>query len=432
MHRLSRLLLLVVMLLLALPAAPAAAATAQVPSLPPNCSLSIQPDLETYLVCMPLSWNRDLVVFAHGYEFAYPASAPKLGEEQWVIQLSDGSTTSLPALVNSLGFAFATTSYSKNGLSVQEGVAEMKALVTAVRAVQAGVRNVYIIGASEGGLITTLSMERNADVFKGGLALCGPVGDFQKQINYWGDFRTAFDLLFPGLPGDAVNIPDPLMADWVGTPSSTQTGIIGALSDPANAAKVGQLLTLTQAPYDPADLTTIATTTLGILTYNVLATNEARIELGNIQPYDNSRNTALLGLGGTLYTASPNAAAAIKPYQTTGKLTKTLVTMHNVGDPIVPIWHETLYAAKVAANRAGSKLAILPINRYGHCVFKPSEVLYGFGLMLFKANRQSFSLAPVQNLLASQTNGMLEYQGLNAQFGDISGGKRESSQENQH
>ena len=419
MSRFVRVLCILAVLCLAIPAASVGATG---PSLPPGCTAVLQPDLETYVVCIPaVLWNHDLVVFAHGYEFAYPVTAiPRLGEEQWLIKLSNGSYISLPQLVNMLGFGFATTSYSKNGLAVQQGVTEMKDLVAAVRAAHPGVRNVYIVGASEGGLITTLSMERNPATYQAGLALCGPVGDFQKQINYWGDFRAAFDLLFPGLPADAVSIPEPLMADWVAVPSTSQQGIIAALSTPANAPKVAQLLGLTGAPYDPADPTTIGTTTLGILSYNVLATNEARVELGNVQPYDNTANLILLGAGATHYTAVGDVAGAIAPYQTSGLLTKPLVTMHNVGDPIVPIWHEALYKAKTILTGSSSKLTVVPVNSYGHCAFKPAQVLFGFALMLYQAQRMPVNLAPFQLALAGETGGVAEFDTLNQAFGDLS------------
>jgi hypothetical protein len=30
-------------------------------------------------------------------------------------------------------------------------------------------------------------------LYLGGLAICGPIGDFGQQINYWGDFRALYD-----------------------------------------------------------------------------------------------------------------------------------------------------------------------------------------------------------------------------------------------
>src|ERR1035438_6150996 len=69
--------------------------------------------------------------------------------------------------------------------------------------------------ASEGGLVTTLSAEQLPSVYNGAGAACGPIGNFQSQIDYFGDFRVVFDYFFPGvIPGNAVNIPVEVIADW--------------------------------------------------------------------------------------------------------------------------------------------------------------------------------------------------------------------------
>lgn len=47
------------------------------------------------------------------------------------------------------------------------------------------------------------------------LLFCDPCGDFQKQINYYDDFKVLFDYFFLGvLPGDVTNTPDALIANW--------------------------------------------------------------------------------------------------------------------------------------------------------------------------------------------------------------------------
>ena len=65
------------------------------------------------------TWNGNLVIYAHGYvAFNKPITIP---EDQ--LQLPGG--VSLPELINSLGFAFATTSYRMNGLAVETGVEDL-------------------------------------------------------------------------------------------------------------------------------------------------------------------------------------------------------------------------------------------------------------------------------------------------------------------
>jgi len=50
------------------------------------------------------------------------------------------------------------------------------------------------------------------------LAVCGPIGSFQQQIDYLGDARVLFDYFFPGVLGAAwtqsnIIIPAELIAD---------------------------------------------------------------------------------------------------------------------------------------------------------------------------------------------------------------------------
>lgn len=189
---------------------------AQVSPAVPVASAACQDGVQTsgarYRICMPniLSfWNGDLLVYAHGY---VPSFAPvAIPEDQ--LRLPDG--TSIPDQVTFLGYAFATTSYSVNGLAVKEALVDLADLASIFRSQYPQVQHVYLVGVSEGGLITTLGVEQPAQVYQGGIATCGPIGDFQKQANYFGDFRVIFDYFFPGLmPGSPVNIPQDLMDNW--------------------------------------------------------------------------------------------------------------------------------------------------------------------------------------------------------------------------
>jgi pimeloyl-ACP methyl ester carboxylesterase len=285
-----------------------------------------------------------------------------------------------------MGFAFATTSYSANGLAVQEGIADIVDLVTVFgeQPNLAPPLAVFLVGASEGGLVTTLALERNPGVFAGGLATCGPIGSFTGQVNYWGDFRVLFDYFmdlprYDVLPGSAVDIPEKLMTNWdsVYVPRVIASLVLRPLA-------TRQLLAVSQAAYDPAVKKTIAESALGILWYNVFATNDAVAKLGG-QPFDNhdrkykgSYADFYLNRHVARFTADPAALAEIASnYETSGQPTAPLLTMHTSGDPIVPFWHETLYAQKAAT----SPLYLPPveINRYGHCAFTLDEVQAGFG-----------------------------------------------------
>ena len=52
-----------------------------------------------------------------------------------------------------------------------------------------------------------------------------------------------------------------------------------------------------------------------------------------------------------------------------------MLSLHTRWDPTVPLFHEELYAAKVAANGDMGLLEQRVIDRYGHCNFSVDEVI---------------------------------------------------------
>ncbi|HVP47320.1 MAG TPA: hypothetical protein VMT32_12080, partial [Bryobacteraceae bacterium] len=140
-----------------------------------------------YVLCLPQPaascYNGDMILFAHGY--VAPGSPP----EAWQTQLTLPDGTTLPSLVNGLGFGFAASSFSKDGLAILQGIQDTKALTNVITGLHIPVHKYFVTGASEGGLIATKSVESDP-TYGGGLAVCGPIGSFQKQINYFGDVRV--------------------------------------------------------------------------------------------------------------------------------------------------------------------------------------------------------------------------------------------------
>ena len=333
-----------------------------------------------YRICMPaFAWNGDLLVYAHGY--VAPNEPVGIPEDQLYL-----GGTYIPDAANLLGYAFATTSYSVNGLAVKQGLPDLVDLVNIFRTQHPTLKRVILIGVSEGGLITTLATEQHPDVFNGGLAACGPIGDFRRHTNYVADFRTVFDYFFPGLiPGSAVSIPEPLIANW---PTYYATTVAPVISAPGSAISVTQLLNVTGVPYDPSVPATIAEGISQELWYNVMATNDAVAKLGG-QPFDNhdrvyagSLNDTALNAGVQRYTGSPAAWAEIDAhYQTAGRPRVPLVTSHTTNDQTVPYWHQTLYRAKVVANNLTYRHDLIRVDRFGHCNFTLSELISALQLL---------------------------------------------------
>lgn len=341
-----------------------------------------------YLICVPDAWNGNLVVFAHGYM----SPTEPLAIVDYTVPPDNRPVSEI---VTGMGYAFATTSYSYNGLAIPQAVEDIRVLIEKFPELsgKSTPRNVFMVGASEGGLVTTLAMEKNP-VLSGGLAACGPIGDFRKQIDYFGDFLVLFNYFFPGLLASFTNsnetpTPKNVPAELLGKWDQIQTGVLAAVA--ANPSARSQLLRVSKAPADPDDPMS-AQTILGILWYDIFATNDAIEKLGG-NPYDNSRrwysgsrNDLLLNLRIPRFHADNNALVQLeKNYQTSGNLLGPLVTLHTTSDQIVPYWHETLYSLKTLIGGSLLRRLNIPIERYGHCRFDQNELLTAFTILRLMA-----------------------------------------------
>ena len=385
--------------------APAVAYAQQPPPLLPGCQTGSLPSHDPQypadqliLICIPpVGWNGHLVVYAHGYVAPQAPLALPLDE----LTLPDG--TFVPQVLLLQGFAFATSSYHKNGYAVEQARKDLNKLVNHFKTVvpPGSLQKVFITGASEGGLIATLLVERFPDKYAGGLALCGPVGGAPFQVQYLGDFRVVFDYFFrsvftfpPGLPGEqpfgAANVPENAFQFWDAVYVPRLAAAITL-----NPGATAQLFNVTGAALDPQNPASAVTTAIGILFYSIWGTNDLIATAGGM-PYDNQSTTYLgsaddgaLNAGVERVQSDPRARAYLRRfYQTTGALQRPLVTLHNTLDPVVPFAHEAIYTGLVANAGSSAFLTVLPVPGYGHCNFTGAQVSGAFALLVQKATAQ--------------------------------------------
>jgi pimeloyl-ACP methyl ester carboxylesterase len=372
------------------PNAAPSAALAAAPAGVSTCITGTQTSGSAYLICTPgegqTPWNGDLLLYAHGYmSIDRPIEIP---EEQMVLPGPTGPIT-VNEFVTSLGYGFATTSYPTNGLAVLPAIADLIDLVDLFTEKVTTPTKVLLAGVSEGGLITTLAIEQHPEVFDGGLAMCGPTGGFQEQVNHFGDVRIVFDYFFPGLmPGDPVTIPTDLFETW--STNYFSDTILPVITNTMNAPTVTQLLQVTDASpwiFDPPTSTVVIEK---LLWYNVVATEDAKVKL-EAQPFTNtarlysgSLNDLALNAGVERIASNPaDLEEVMRPYEPTGRLTRPLVTLHNTGDFVVPYRHAEMYQDKVTqAGRDHLYRHFVAANPHGHCEFGAWDVLVAFSALV--------------------------------------------------
>lgn len=359
---------------------------------------------------LPNRYNGQLIIWAHGY--VNPDEPLHIPEDQ-LCPFEDGPC--INDIANVLGFGFATTSYRKNGLAIKEGIQDILELIDLYAAQEGTPDRIFLIGASEGGIITALMTENYPDILAGGLSMCGPIGDFFQQVNYFGDFRALYTYFYPGNFPVMPVVPFPLYvygmnhfdeyyeAKW--WPSIMEGG----------PSKMWELIQTAQIPYDPMDFdTSIEQSIHDLFRYNVYAANDAAYTLGSFanpaQPFDNmdrvysgSLDDATLNAEIARVAADPEAVAEIEAYyQTSGELQIPLVTLHTTLDQQVPYWHETLYQAKIDAAGSNDHYFHIAVDRYEHCNFTPEEALLAFAKMIIMANGDAPTMAELMTLLPNQ------------------------------
>ena len=365
-----------------------------------TCTPYPQTSGATWKICLPADWDlnqvHNVVVLAHGY--VIPGD-PLTYQDT----LADGTGTPMADIITGLGAALITSTYPRNGLVVLDAKADLVALVNYFTSLypKTPTRKVYLAGFSMGGLIAAQLAEENTGKFDGALVACGIVGNFRREINYWGNFNLLYRAMFPGVVASP-----PVSTTTSITWTTTYSPSIRAAAS-ANITATQQLLTLAKAAVVTDTYTTTLQTgaaTLEQLAYfSFLSAEESAIRLGG-NPFGNrgywywgSSNDLYLNRHITRVTASPTAVLEMQKYDTTGKPTIPVVAIHTTLDPVVPVGQSLLYYAK---SRLLGNTNVTPLlaAQYGHCSFTQAQVLEAFGVLMSKVTG-----GPLASLQAAST-----------------------------
>lgn len=309
-----------------------------------------------YRIDIPAHWNRDLIVFYHGYSIT-------------PVTFSDGERIS-PMFDPMLdeGYAVIQSGYSAGGWAVEQGYADSERLRSYFAAKYAVPKRSFAIGMSMGGTLAAMTIEQRPEVYNGALSLCGVLEPSDRLIQRDLALRAAFDYYFPDVLGK------------LGSPSderdeTAESRIAASLK--SNPAAAQALLRW----YAAADTNNLAPV-IAFAGYEIaeLQRRAHGMPVGNAdQIYVGSGDDAALNDGVHRYRADAKAALYLARWYTPiGKLTRPLLALHDSGDPLVPASSAGEYALVATRAGYGDNFVQQYVNREGHCVFTPKEIGQAF------------------------------------------------------
>ncbi|HEX7916599.1 alpha/beta hydrolase [Rudaea sp.] len=311
-----------------------------------------------YRIDVPADWNRRVVVFFHGTSetpVAYAASEPLSPMFRHVLQRK---------------YALIQSGYSACGWALEEAEKDSERLRQHFAASHGKPDQFLVMGMSMGGALVAMTIEQQPGIYAGALSLCGVLEP--SDVLFQRDFAlaAAFDFYFPGVLPPFVPVPADYVAD-----KRMVAKIAAAL-----ASKPAAMQSLLRW-YGTATAKSLPDVIADTLTdFRDLQHRAHGNPLGNADLiYVNSGDDAELNAGVHRYRADANAAAWLARWYTpSGKLTRPLLAVHDIGDPLVPAAGAFTYA--LTAQRAGHADNFVQqyVAHEGHCVFKPDEVARAF------------------------------------------------------
>jgi pimeloyl-ACP methyl ester carboxylesterase len=329
-----------------------------------------------YQIEVPEQWNGMLVLYAHGFRgtgLELTVSQPRI--RAWLVQH---------------GYAWAASSYSKNGYDVKQGVKDTHALGQLFNGLVGNPSRTYLTGHSMGGHITGVAVEQYPQAYAGAMPMCGVMGD-----NELFDYFLDYNLVAQALAGIPAEFP---------FPANYQTAVVPAVKAALGGAGPGFPATLNAQGVKlrgvtqnisggtrPGFATSFAVWGNFLFTVGVTGGNIG-VAPGNVQ--DNSAtvyqidadpalsadesalNNAVLRVAQDPQGRRPDGLANIPAIA--ASFTMPVVSLHTIGDLFVPFSMEQLYARRAAAQGTSDLLVQRAIRDHGHCGFAVQEEERGF------------------------------------------------------
>lgn len=333
-----------------------------------------------YRMEVPDDWNGQLLIFAHGLR----GTGPELIVDDPPIR---------DYLVRN-GFAWAASSYRRNGYVVDEAIEDTQALRDLFVERFREPDRTYLMGGSMGGHITAAGIERYPDTYDGAMPLCGVVGDVEffdffldhavvaaaladvptvhpPPANYLLETVPAIQAALGYGPGLTLNARGQQLA----AATKFLSGGERPLFDQAFAYWSGPETAVREVPDVPFLLVWYGLLSLLDSSLHANVSNADTVYQLDADP---AQSEAEIELNADVLRVTP-APGAIPPFPiVTGNLPVKVLSMHTIGDLLVPLSMEQVYAREAAANGVADRLVVRAIRDVTHCGFETEELEAGF------------------------------------------------------
>ncbi|MET8123259.1 hypothetical protein [Micromonospora sp. NPDC005189] len=323
-----------------------------------------------YIIEVPARWNGDLVLWAHGYRgqgTVLSPEAPGFGLRQRLLEQ---------------GYAWASSSYDRNGFDIRSGVLGTKDLADHFGRTVRRPHHTYLAGVSMGGYVIGRSLEQYPGYYDGALPMCGVLGD-QTLLDFYLDYNLVAQALggvpaYP-TPDDYLTNAVPRIQVALGLAGLTPTGP----DTTTDRGKQLRAITVNRSggPRPGADaafavwkdfLFSISVTSGGV-------TPGQRPGQLSTNLFTRYTPNSPVNVNATVQRVAPeNVVQRLLPTltevpQIAGRPTAPVLSLHGLGDLFVPFSMEQAYATDVARHGRSKLVVQRAIRATQHCEFTPAE-----------------------------------------------------------
>jgi hypothetical protein len=326
-----------------------------------------------YTILVPDGWEPadGLVIWNHGFSLDPIGPVSDLGPLA-AVQLSEG-------------YAVAASSYSLTGWALFETINDNKEMVEAFESAFGVPEQIFLFGASLGGIVTAQGIEvGDLGNVVGALPICGAVAGSRVWDGGF-DLRQIYDSVCDGVPGGSMlEIPGlpylpPPGFDFTAMALAIEV-CTGLSQDPADrsveqAAALDTILSVSQLPEN------FLLTDMGFAVFGLADLLYDPRKLGGSIPFDNVNvdyGDATVNATIDRVEANPVARQMLfDNYTPTGLVGDTkIVSLHTDQDGLVIVENESSYADVVPPGNLTVGIVVEDVP--SHCDFTPAEVLAGW------------------------------------------------------